>query len=293
MQKQLAVGADVGGTHITAALVDPESKEMIAESVSRVSTTENSGVDELIDAWSGCIREAMGKHEVSKVCLAMPGPFNYHAGICLIKDQNKYPGLYGVNVRQRLADRLGISPEDIYMNNDAGCFLQGEVFCGSLTEFRNVIGVTLGTGLGTAVCKDFEANSADLWNMPFRDSIAENYISSNWFITTFNERTGRNIKGVKELVGMYDREPLAKELFDEFGKNLGLFLNTFIKLHRPEAVVIGGNIANALPLFEKTMKAQIVNNHPDVVIRQSVHGENAALIGAVGSWFTREAATSF
>ena len=63
----------------------------------------------------------------------MPGPFDYEAGICLIRDQNKYPMLYGLNVKEHAGAGLAINADDIYINNDAACFLQGEVFCGSVS----------------------------------------------------------------------------------------------------------------------------------------------------------------
>ncbi len=60
----------------------------------------------------------------------MPGPFDYEKGISFIKDQNKYESLYGLNVKEMMAERLGVSTDHIRLMNDAGCFLQGEVMGG-------------------------------------------------------------------------------------------------------------------------------------------------------------------
>ncbi len=98
---------------------------------------------EVINVWAGCIKQAMQQEPVAKVCLAMPGPFNYEEGVCLISDQNKYPQLYGLNVKKMLAEALDIQPTAIYINNDAACFLQGEVFCGSVNDQHLAISVTL------------------------------------------------------------------------------------------------------------------------------------------------------
>jgi glucokinase len=285
-EDKLPIGADIGGTHITAALVNPVNRQVIQSSLTRLTINEQSGVDELIAWWSVCIKQAAGLNEISKICLAMPGPFNYEEGICLINNQNKYPGLYGVNVLERLAAALDVPVSLLYMRNDAGCFLQGELFAAKLDGVASAIGVTLGTGLGTAVYKNGEASSADLWNTPFHESIAEDYISSGWFTRRYHALTGVEATGVKQLAAIYENDDVVRTLFAEFGNNLGLFLNTFIGIHEPELIIIGGNISNAWSLFEEEMMSEIFNHHPGIKIRKSEHGEKAALIGAVAGWFT-------
>jgi glucokinase len=51
-------------------------------------------------------------------------------------------------------------------------------------------------------------------------------------------------------------------------------------------VVIGGNIANAYELFRKEMEEVIMNNFPSVGIKKSLLGEQSALFGAAGSWYS-------
>jgi glucokinase len=285
MKRRVALGADIGGSHITAALVDLNNKQLSVHSLSRDTNDTNAGVDDLLKGWAGCIAKAMGNAPIEKICLAMPGPFRYDEGICLIKDQNKYPGLYGVNVRQRLSEALDLDRSAIYLHNDAACFLQGEVFSGSISGIKRAIGLTLGTGLGTAVYKNGIAESADRWNMPFKDSIAEDYISSRWFTGKYFELTGNTINGVKELVNHAHTDERIRQIFQEFGVNLAAFINSFIESEDPEAVIIGGNISNAFPFFSEILLTQVRKIYPGVRIYKSVQGENAALIGAVSSWY--------
>jgi predicted NBD/HSP70 family sugar kinase len=282
----VVLGADIGGSHITAALFDLHHKQIITPSLSRKSIMPNAGVDDLIAGWGECLQKARGESDIEKICLAMPGPFDYDEGVCLIRDQNKYPGLYGVNIKQKLAAVLKVAPSGIFLHNDAACFLQGEVFCGSVADFESVVGVTLGTGLGTATYSNGRAESADLWNMPFLDSFAEDYISSRWFTSQYEQQTGRSIPGVKELASLAGSDETASTLFQVFGQNLGAFLNKFIERHNPGAVVIGGNIANAYALFEPEVLNVVYARYPAIAIHQSMHGENAALIGAISSWYT-------
>lgn len=283
-ENAVVIGADIGGSHITAATVELNRLQVLPASHSRISISTNAGPDELIAAWAGCIQKAAAGSAIEKVCLAMPGPFRYEEGICLIRDQNKYPGLYNINVKNRLAEALLVDPSMVHMYNDAACFIMGEVCCGSLIDTKSAIGITLGTGLGTAVFKEGAAHSADLWNMPFFDSIAEEYLSSRWFTAEYFKQTGKLSPGVKELTALAHTEEKVRLLFDTFARNLATFLKKFIALASPDAIVIGGNIAHAFPFFGERLLSELHQLHPSVKIVKSLLGENASLIGAVSSW---------
>jgi glucokinase len=284
MSHSIVIGADIGGSHITAAQVDITEKRLINTSLVRMHIDSLALSQEVINVWAGCIKQAMQQEPVTKVCLAMPGPFNYEEGICLISDQNKYPQLYGLNVKKMLAEALDIQPDVIYINNDAACFLQGEVFCGNVNDQQTAISVTLGTGLGTAIYKNGQSASADLWKMPLHDGIAEEYLSTRWFVNRYAAISGIAVSGVKELAGMAMHDGLVRGLFNEFGNNLALFLNQFIESTGTAAVVIGGNITQSFPLFKDALLAGVQARYPKVLIISSVLGEEAALVGAAGFW---------
>lgn len=281
----LVVCADVGGSHITSCLLDLETRQLIKSSEARLNINSHAEADKIISDWSKCITQSTGNHHVRKVCLAMPGPFDYEAGICLIKGLDKYPHLYNLNVKDLLGKALGFSAKDIYLNNDAACFLQGEVFSGSAMGYNTVIGVTLGTGLGTAVCRDRFAHSADLWSFPFKGTIAEEYISTRWFVKRYLEMSGKTITGARELSTLVPKDPNASLIFEEFGHNLGCFLVAFMEQEKPEAIVIGGNIAKAYSFFKDNMEDEIRKANKEVVITTAILGEDAMMIGAGGGWY--------
>jgi len=276
----IVIGADIGGSHITAAQVDLTSKQLITSSLVRVPVNSLASAQEVINTWAQCIEQAMLQSRFTKICLAMPGPFDYAAGTCLISDQNKYPLLYGLNVKELLAPVLEVTSGDIHINNDAACFLQGEIFSGSVSGYQHAISVTLGTGLGTAVYENGLAKSADLWSLPFKDGMAEDYLSTRWFVKQYASITGNEISGVRELAGLAMSNNLIKGLFAEFGRNLAVFLNRFIETTGANAVVIGGNIAQSYPLFKETLLAGMRSSYRDVFITTSVLGELAAVLGA-------------
>src|SRR6188768_2364118 len=99
----LAIGADIGGTHITSAIVDLDKKSIIPGSLTREKVDSHASPDEIVASWSRAITKARQATGIRKVGLAMPGPFDYEKGICLIKDQGKYENLYGLNMKALLS----------------------------------------------------------------------------------------------------------------------------------------------------------------------------------------------
>jgi glucokinase len=286
MKDSYIVGVDIGGSHITAALVDIGTRKIVEESYIRQMVNAAAGVDEIIAAWSEVISRAMYVQEgVEKIGIAMPGPFDYENGICLIKGQDKYEMLYQQNVKELLAAELRISSNNIHMMNDAGCFLQGEVFGGAAQGVPSAIGITLGTGLGSARYEHGLASDADLWCLPFKNSIAEDYLSTRWFVKRYRELSGIAVNNVKELVGLPETAPFRQVVFDEFGENLAHFLTAFIAAsHQPEMVVAGGNIALAADLFMPSANEHLTKLGIQIPIRPALLGESAPIFGAAGYW---------
>jgi glucokinase len=285
-----AIGADIGGTHITAALVDLCNKKIVPSSVKRVAVNADGTADDILTAWSNCIAVSRQDKAIESICLAMPGPFDYEAGISLMRGQAKYESLYQLNIKHGLAKLLNCQAETIYLDNDAACFLQGEVFNGVAAKYAatSVIGVTLGTGLGSGVYKTGHSKNADMWCWPFKEGIAEDYLSTRWFVKRWQEVSGETITGVKEIAQLLPTNEKAKEVFEEFGANLAGFLQDFIANGSPAAVVIGGNIAKAFNWFGPTLVSIIGAKHPEVKIEQAILGEEASLSGAVSSWLQKQ-----
>lgn len=280
------LGIDIGGSHITAALVNMERRCVIPESKVRHKIDSQGPATLIVESWSAAILEAIRSHPVypEKIGIAMPGPFDYEKGVSYIKGQTKYDALYGLNVKELLANSLHVSPEDIVLNNDAACFLQGEVFGAVENRYGRAIGLTLGTGVGTASSHNGKANDAALWQMPFRDSIVEDYISTRWFVKRYLELSGNYIKDVKELAGLYPADPNARAVFEEFTQNLTDFLLRFVLMENPEVIILGGNVMKAADYFLPEVKKRIQQQYVEIDILTAKLGEESALIGAACCW---------
>jgi len=278
----IVTGIDIGGSHITVALIDLDSHAIIPGTIVRRHVNAKGSAEEIVDAWTKAITECKNFRPgvSSRIGIAMPGPFDYEKGISFVKGLDKFEALYNLNVKQLLAEQLGIGPTDIFMMNDAGCFLKGEVFGGAAQDCQRVVAITLGTGLGSGAYTDGILHDGDLFYTPYKDANAEDYLSTRWFIKEYREQTGIAAKNVKDIAGRVSSDPKAADAFITFGQNLGEVLSAYIKKHDAETVVIGGNIANAWDLFMPETLKVLRSNSLQVSVVKAMLGEEAALLGA-------------
>lgn len=283
---KIVAGVDIGGSHITTALVNLTGKGIYHHTVSRQAVNAQGGVEEIIHSWCSTLRKCFQLQNLhpGKIGIAIPGPFDYENGISLIKNQDKYDALYQLNVKQLIADELGITCSSIKLKNDAVCFLQGEVFNGSAADYTYALGLTLGTGLGSAIYQNGEVTDGDKWCSPFKASIAEDYISSRWFIKRYYELSGRKVANVKQLSDVVAHDVQVQLLFNEFGSNLAEFLVQNFGSNMPFVIVLGGNISNSLNWFLPALRKKLNQQNLSTTIRRATHNENAALMGAAASW---------
>ncbi|MEO5650390.1 MAG: ROK family protein [Ginsengibacter sp.] len=284
--QQIIAGVDIGGTHVTVCLVDINKGELLKYSLVRTQVDPSLAKKDIIHIWANAIRESYRKIRmpVGKIGIAMPGPFDYEKGISYIRGLHKFDHLYGENVKDLLADELGVRAVNILMINDASAFLLGELKCGAGLGFHNLVGITLGTGLGSASFFDGKIHETDLWNIPYKEGQAEDYISARWLIDTYENYTNEKIPGVKLIADCVTSDKNAGKVFEEFGKNLGKVLIQNYAHSSPELVIIGGNIAKAWDCFIPSVKHVLAENGIAFLLKPAALGESAALIGGSFLW---------
>lgn len=282
MKHAYILGVDIGGSHLTAVLVSQQTQTFRSDSYIRIRIDSHGSADEIITTWCNAIASIFEKYEISdrRVGIAMPGPFNYEKGISLIKELDKYDSLYGLNIKNILAERLHMSPNSILMMNDAAGFLRGEMYGGCGKGFRDAIGVTLGTGTGTAIHHGVTTTDANLGPSSFMESIADNYFSTRWFVKRYAQLTGIVVKDVKELSALHGVDSDASLVFTEFVSNFSLFLSNFIMKESPEIVILGGNIMHCSDLFLKNLEQKLKSMQIPTPIIKAQLGEKAAILGA-------------
>jgi glucokinase len=281
-QEELVIGIDIGGSHITAGFIDVETGEIIQNRIIRRHVNSHAPAAEILDGWCTVIRELWADNHVknSRLGFAMPGPFDYANGISLITGFDKYEALYQLNIREELAARLNLPGSAICFRNDAAAFLEGEVLYGAAKGYAHAIGITLGTGLGSASSHKGVTVDAELSVLPYKGERIEDYVSTRGLIRAYREVSGITAPNAKAVADLYATDPQAQAAFELFSTDLAWFLEKFILQEQPDILVIGGNIANSWPLYEKKLVATLTAAVPKMpVIKMAALGEHAALIG--------------
>ena len=142
MKKNIAIGADIGGSHITCAAIDLDSGKILRDTLSERAVNNQAPADDIIGVWADALAGSLKKvpfENVKGIGFAMPGPFDYVKGICYIRGVAKYENLYGINVSEAIAKALQV-PDDFLIRfmNDASSFAVGEAWAGSATKEKQV-----------------------------------------------------------------------------------------------------------------------------------------------------------
>jgi glucokinase len=287
-----AIGVDIGGSHITAVAVDMKNHTIIKGSRAESPVDTKAEADEILEVWAGTLRKILEKLPVFRlrgIGFAIPGPFDYVKGICLIRGVPKYEKLYGVKVGKAISSRLGL-PCDcrVRFMNDASSFAVGEAWAGKAAGCKKMMGITLGTGFGSAFIDDripvVEGDTVPrmgcVYYLPVGDGIADDYFSTRWFTARYREITGKEAGGVKDVAGAAGSDTEVRALFDEFGKNLGSFLSPWLLRFGAEILVIGGNISHAYDLFGASFESALKQEKCDIRVEISGLKEDAALLGS-------------
>jgi len=291
MKNQISIGIDVGGSHISCAAYDLEKNQLIPKSISHISLNNQGTRDEIINAFTLLIQTCFAKVEFDQlrgIGIAMPGPLDYVNGVGLFTGENaKFQKLNEVNLRSAIQNSLEINDLPIRFINDATAFAIGEYFLGKLTASKQTLAITLGTGLGSAflsdgipvIVEDSVPENGCIWHLPFEDGIADDYFSTRGLLNRYFEQSGKKLNGVKEMAELAKEHSDARELFEEFGKKLAMFLARWIKSFQVEAIVFGGNISKASNLFNQAMIEQLQKDGLTVNIHYSELQESAAFVG--------------
>lgn len=276
-----AVGAaDVGGTHVTVATVDPTSARLLSEP-RRVDLPAQGEREPLLDALASALAGVAG--QPNRWSLAFPGPFDYARGIARISGLAKLDALYGVDLRAALSERLGpsVGQRTIFLN-DAHAFALGEWWAGNAQGHRRVVAVTLGTGLGSAFLDDGERVTEGpsvprqgwVYHLPAHGTILDELVSSRGMLRRYG--AGEQIS-VRELA---DRaragETRAATVFAETAELLTEALTPWISRFGATCLVVGGAIARAWELLAPGL--DVAPAGAEAV--RARHLDHAALLGA-------------
>ncbi|MDE3743178.1 ROK family protein [Maribacter polysaccharolyticus] len=290
MTDQIAIGVDIGGSHITSAAVNLKTFEILGNTTFSARIDNKASKELIFKDWSKAINktiESASMQTKAEIGFAIPGPFNYKTGVALFEGENdKYENLRNVSVTKEFPKYLNSENVSLRYLNDATAFGVGVSTQGKAKTCKKVIVVTLGTGFGSAFISNGvpQVNSDDvpqdgcLWDKPYKSGISDDYFSTRWCIERYFELTSQRVKGVKEIAEANTED--SRKVFDEFGSNMAEFMIPFIKDFKAEILVMGGNVSKASDLFLPVLKKELEKAGAPLEFEVSTLLEDAAIIGS-------------
>ncbi|MFO7668542.1 MAG: ROK family protein [Bacteroidales bacterium] len=263
------IGIDIGGTSMVAARFS-ESERIDR---SEVATGAGRSSGEIMESLFGAIEEVL-TGDVAGIGIGMPGYMDTSSGEILLI--NNIPSFNGFSVKRAVEKRFNLP---VFQNNDANCFALGEAWFGAGKGFDNLVGVTLGTGLGGGIIINRKIHTGlvggagELGCFPFKGGIVEDTCSAALFAKKYKK------SGAELFMEARSGNREAIQAFDELGRNIGEMLNVVMYILAPEAFIIGGSVAGAWQFLEKPIREEI-DKFPVALISKKTVLEKALLDNA-------------
>lgn len=271
---------EVGGTHVTAALVVPG--EWRVTRATRYHVDADATAEAVLERF-GRAGSALQAPAGSVWGVAMPDPFDYTTGMALFEGVGKFGALHGVDVGGALRDRLRGSFRFV---NDADAFLLGEWVAGAAAGTHRCAGITLGTGVGSAWLVDGEVvdpglppggrlHRLDIAGQPLEDVVSRRAIRRSYV-----QAGGDPAADVKEIAAAARAgEGTARRVLDAAMTALGRVVGRCVNGFRADVLVVGGSMAASWDLFAPAFRAGAIGcGLPRVVL--AADSEHSPLIGA-------------
>jgi len=268
------LGIDIGASKVRYVLLqnDRRARENEFKILPRTRGTLQKIIQEIAN-------EIKKLPPAQKVGVGVPGTI--HQGI--LEYVPNFPALKDWKLQPEIERIFGVPAVLI---NDAKAFTYAEAQLGAAQGLQNFIGLTLGSGLGGGLYLNrtlYAGKGAagevghEIIDLPNKKE-AEEFASAKFF-----QRIGENPQILRERAAAGDRK--ANQIFRDFGKNLGIVVANLVNLLDPEAVVLGGGIAEASNFFIRETQetaARFIRNpsSKSTPILRSALGPPAGAIGA-------------
>ena len=255
---------DIGGSFIKYGLSD-EQGNLLAGSAGQIPSDANGEYGHFLEVLRRVIAINREKESFRKASVCIPGPFDYFTGTS--KMQHKFTALYGKTISTPF-EEAGI---EVHYLHDSTAFLLGEA---EPEDGSSPCGIMLGTGLGFAMMRKgkicvnpTQTPALTLWNMPWKNGIAEDYVSQRALLSRYGEAD--SVKTIADAARNGDEKALRT--FREVGQSLSEILSFLLPRLGCDGLVLGGQIAKSADLFDLQIP---------VPWRVCQHPEETALRGA-------------
>ena len=274
------IGADLGGTNIKTALITLNGKI-----IKKYETETQKGTKTVINNIIDSIEKVKTKNIVG-IGIGSPGPLNYETGTIL--NPVNLP-LKNIEIKKIIQNKFKTKA---FLDNDANCFSLAEAIFGQGKKYENVVGITLGTGLGGGIVINKKIyhgrnNAAELGHMTIKydgpksrcknHGCIETHVAARGIASIYNKKSNPYLIYKQAL----KRNKKAIKTFNEMGYYLGIGLTNIMYALDPDIIIIGGKISNSWKFFSKTMNQTIKERYfskPCPIVKSNL--KDAGILGA-------------
>jgi glucokinase len=308
VKPQATVGVDLGGTKVLVGVVG-EGSEVLYED--RASSAGQTG-DELLNTLEREIRKAMqAQPDVAAVGLGIPCTIDHEKGVAI--SAVNLP-IRNLPVRDEMRARLGVP---VVIENDANVAALAEHRFGVARGPRDVVMLTIGTGIGGGVIIDGElyrgssgaASEPGHMVIDFDGPPCQGNCPNHGCLETFASGTalardgrtaaerepgsvlgrllaeGGRIDGVAVTDAAVAGDPAALEVVREAGRRLGAGLSGLANIFEPDVIVLGGGVGKAVGelMFEparEQLRTRALPPMNETPLKAAELGPEAGMVGA-------------
>ncbi len=243
MKNKSVIGIDLGGTNVRVGkVVDYKIEKIVSREISS-NGTERKVIDEIIE----CIGEVIDESVIG-IGVGVPSVVDIEKGI--IYDVQNIPSWKEVKLKEILECKFQVP---VYINNDANCFVVGEKYFGVGKNYDNIVGLIIGTGLGSGIYFDNKlfaganCGAGEFGMISYKDRTYEYYCSAQFFKNEYgltgNELYNKAKKNDKE----------ALKIFKEFGVHLGNVIATIVLAVDPDVIILGGSVGKSFDFYRESV----------------------------------------
>lgn len=297
MVKDYLIGIDVGATKIKIGLI--RGNKIIFKRV--LSTPDFISEESLILGICKSINVILAVNRILKervlgVGIGLPGPIDYERGI--VRYLPNIKGWRNVRLRDIVRKKIGLP---VFIDNDANLMALAESRIGAAKGKKNVVALTLGTGVGGGIIIDgflYRGSSfaaGEIGHIPVNETgpkcncggaaCLERYIGNRHILQEARKIFGADITLEKLSLLANKGNKRAANIWKNVAKYLGITLSGVVNFLNPDVIVIGGGVSEAGSIiFDNVRKALKERAMPTqaktVKIAKAKLGNDAGMIGA-------------
>ena len=298
MAQTFFISIDLGGTNLKIALLDSACRIKDKKILSTRHYRQKSALIATIGESVRNMRLSHSLHlcQIRGVGIGLPGPIDFEKGI--VHFFPNIPGWKQVPLRSMVRQIVRLP---VVIDNDANLMTLAEQRLGCAAIFSNVVGLTLGTGVGGGIIiegKLYRGGSfaaGEIGHVPLNEqgprckcsgkACLEAYIGNTKILSQARKIFGASIT-LEQLSAMAKRgNTRARGIWSGVGFQLGVALSGIVNVLNPDCIVIGGGVAEAgSVLFDKVKETislralKVASRH--VHVRKAALGSDAGMIGA-------------